>query len=89
MVLATEPKLKNLHVEEKKNIELGEIRFLKVSGHIDWQPAGDSRRIESPFELFLERGEQGESWRLAKPVELSTEKETQDWITYPIPVRDD
>jgi hypothetical protein len=42
-------------------------------------------RVDSPFELFLEQGERGESWRLAQPVG-SADGLTQEWVTYPLPL---
>ncbi len=74
-------------VEKEEFIQLGEESFLRVSGYFDWMSPSDKIRKNSPFELFLERGKMGQSWRLAKPVE-SLNGDSQDWITYSIPLLD-
>ena len=35
---------------------------------------------------YLQRGERGQSWRLARP-SGSEDGETQDWLTYPLPLK--
>ena len=41
--------------------------------------------VDSPFTLYLQRGERGESWRLAQPSPPAEEAEP-DWFTYPLPL---
>jgi hypothetical protein len=45
--------------------------------------------VDSPFELFLQRGERGQSWRLARPVGPAPSAgadSQQTWITDPLPL---
>ena len=51
----------------------------------DWRLAGGRVRVDSPFELFLERRERGESWGLAQPLG-SSDGLTLEWVTYPLPL---
>ena len=46
---------------------------------------GDAVKVDSAFELYLERGERGESWRLAIP-SGSDDGASQAWITYPLAI---
>ena len=48
--------------------------------------AGDPIRVDSAFDLYLQRGERGQSWRLARP-SGSEDGATQDWLTYPLPLK--
>jgi len=79
------PDVSRVRVEEQGAIRLADHRGLHLTGRFDWRLPGDRVRVDSPFELFLERGERGESWRLAQPVG-STETGAQEWVTYPLPL---
>ena len=79
------PDVSRVRVEEQGSIRLADHRGLHLIGRFDWRLPGDRVRVDSPFELFLERGERGESWRLAQPVG-STEAGAQEWVTYPLPL---
>ena len=39
-------------------------------------------RVDSAFELFLERGEHGDSWSLARP--LASSPGQQQWQLFPL-----
>ena len=56
-----------MRVEQQAAVPIGEARGLRLSGRFDWRLPGDVIRVDSPFELYLQRGERGESWRLARP----------------------
>jgi hypothetical protein len=79
------PEVSRVRVEEQELITLGDQRGIHLTGRFDWRLPADSVRVDSPFELFLERGERGQSWRLAQPVG-SSDGTSQDWITYPLPI---
>lgn len=80
-----DPDVSRVRLEDQESIRLGEHRGMHLTGRFDWRLPGDRVRVDSPFELFLERGERGESWRLAQPVE-SADGLTQEWVTYPLPL---
>jgi hypothetical protein len=79
------PEVSRVRVEEQESIRLGEQRGIHLTGRFDWRLPSDSVRVDSPFELFLERGELGQSWRLAQPVG-SSDGTSQDWMTHPLPI---
>jgi hypothetical protein len=79
------PEVSRVRVEEQESIRLGEQRGIHLTGRFDWRLPSDSVRVDSPFELFLERGERGQSWRLAQPVG-SSDGTSQDWMTHPLPI---
>jgi hypothetical protein len=79
------PEVSRVRVEEQETIAIGEGRGLHLSGRFDWRLPGDAIRVDSPFELYLQRGSRGESWRLARP-SGSSDGNNQDWITEPLPL---
>ena len=79
------PEVSRVRVEEQESIRLGEQRGVHLTGRFDWRLPADSVRVDSAFELFLERGERGESWRLIQPVG-SSDGNSQDWISHPLPI---
>lgn len=79
------PQVSRVRVEEQEPLRIGEARGLRLSGRFDWRLRGDPIRVDSPFTLYLQRGERGESWRLAQP-SAAGEAGAQDWFTYPLPL---
>ena len=79
------PQVSRVRVEEQQAIRIGEARGLRLAGRFDWRLSGDPIRVDSPFTLYLQRGERGESWRLAQP-SAGGEAGVQDWFTYPLPL---
>lgn len=61
------PQVSRVRVEEQQTLAIGESRGLRLAGHFDWRLADDPIRVDSPFELYLARGERGQTWRLARP----------------------
>ena len=61
------PQVSRVRVEEQQALAIGEARGLRLAGRFDWRLADDPIRVDSPFELYLARGERGQSWRLARP----------------------
>lgn len=81
------PEVSRVRVAEQQAMSIGEAPGLRLAGQFDWRLSGDPIRVDSPFELYLQRGERGESWRLARP-SGSPDGSTQAWLTYPLPLKD-
>jgi hypothetical protein len=79
------PEVSRVRLEEQQSLRIGEAAGLRLAGHFDWRLPGDPIRVDSPFELFLQQGERGQSWRLARPLG-SGDGSRQDWITDPLPL---
>lgn len=83
--LTLNPQVSRVRVESQESLTIAGAPGLRLRGHFDWRLAGDPIRVDSPFELYLQRGERGESWRLARPSgSAGTE---QQWITDPLPLK--
>jgi len=80
-------------------VRIGEGRGVHLKGEFDWRLAGDPIRVDSPFELYLQRGERNQSWRLARPsgstaatasndagADTNAASSVQEWTTYPLPL---
>ena len=76
------PSVSRVRVEDQESFALGDEQGLRISGRFDWQLPGDRVQVDSPFELFLQRGSRGQSWRLARPKGVSDDR--QAWLTYPL-----
>ena len=80
------PQVSRVRVESQENLPIGGGKGIHLSGRFDWRLAGDPIRVDSAFDLYLQRGERGQSWRLARP-SGSEDGATQDWLTYPLPLK--
>ncbi|WP_392347776.1 hypothetical protein [Parasynechococcus sp.] len=76
------PSVSRVRVEDQESFALGDEQGLRISGRFDWQLPGDRVQVDSPFELFLQRGSRGQSWRLARLKGGSEDR--QAWLTYPL-----
>ncbi len=86
--LALEPQVSRVRVESQDSLPIAGAPGLWLRGRFDWRLAGDPIRVDSPFELFLQRGERGESWRLARPSGSSGDEGLQqEWMTDPLPLK--
>ncbi len=65
------PQVSRVRVEQQQEVAIGAGRGLHLSGRFDWRLADDPIRVDSPFELWLQRGERGQVWRLARPLAAS------------------
>jgi hypothetical protein len=79
------PEVNRVRVEQQEAVRIGDAKGLRLAGRFDWRLPGDPIRVDSPFELYLQRGERGQSWRLARPGG-SSDGSTQEWLTYPLPL---
>lgn len=80
------PEVSRVRVDAQEVVAIGADRGLHLTGRFDWRLPGDAIRVDSPFEIYLQRGSRGESWRLARP-SGSSDGSSQDWITDPLPLR--
>jgi hypothetical protein len=84
------PEVSRVRVAEQDTVRIGEAKGLRLVGQFDWRLAGDPIRVDSPFELYLQRGERGQSWRLARPIgdpAPDGADSQQAWITDPLPLK--
>ena len=79
------PVVSRVRVESQHSEPIGDGKGVHLTGRFDWRLAGDPIRVDSAFDLYLQRGERGQSWRLARP-SGSADGSTQDWIIDPLPV---
>jgi hypothetical protein len=79
------PEVSHVRVASSDSVRIGEGRGVHLQGECDWRLAGDPVRVDSPFDIYLQRGERGQSWRLARP-QASDTGSSQGWITDPLPV---
>ena len=79
------PQVSRVRVESQQAIAIGGSKGLHLTGRFDWRLAGDPIRVDSAFDLYLQRGERGQSWRLARP-SGSSDGAMQDWIIDPLPI---
>jgi hypothetical protein len=80
------PVVSRVRVEQQEPVAIGPNKGLRIAGRFDWRLGKDPFRVDAPFEIFLEQGARGESWRLARPAGPAPEGE-QEWLTYPLPLR--
>lgn len=80
------PEVSRVRIEQQESLAIGDGRGLHLSGRFDWRLAEDPIRVDSAFDLYLQRGERGQSWRLARPVGLAADGR-QQWITDPLPLK--
>ena len=79
------PEVSHVRVASTDSVRIGEGRGVHLKGDFDWRLAGDPVRVDSSFDIYLQRGERGQSWRLARP-QGSEPGTSQAWITDPLPV---
>ena len=79
------PEVTRVRIEEQESLSIGDQKGVHLIGRFDWRLPGDAVKVDSTFELFLERGERGQSWRLALP-SGSDDGTSQTWITYPLAI---
>ncbi len=86
---AGRPQVSRVRVDRQEVIPIGLGKGLHLTGQFDWRLAEDPFRVDSPFELYLLRGERGESWRLARPIGASDDSLSQQWLVDPLPLTGD
>jgi hypothetical protein len=81
------PRVSHVRIERRSGVRIGAGQGLRLEGHFDWQLANDPVKVDSPFEIYLQRGERGQSWRLARPGGGDAEGQAQQWLIDPLPIR--
>ena len=81
--LASAPDVSRVRVDHQEALQVDGERFVHLEGSFDWQLPRDSVRVDSAFDLYLQRGARGEGWNLARPV-TSDGDEAQRWLLYPL-----
>ena len=77
------PSVSRVRIDQQESLKLEGERFIHLEGSFDWQLPRDSVRVDSAFELFLQRGQRGEGWTLARPLAGHTD-DAQHWLLYPL-----
>ena len=77
------PKVSRVRVRHHDTLDVQGEHFVHLQGTFDWQLPQDSIRMDSGFELYLQPGQRGEGWTLARPVG-GKDSETQRWLLYPL-----
>jgi hypothetical protein len=80
------PEVSRVRVSAQERLPIGDGQGLHLSGRFDWRLPGDPFRTDTPFDLYLQRGPRGQSWRLARPIGADAEG-VQQWITDPLPLK--
>jgi hypothetical protein len=81
------PEVSRVRIEAQQGLTIGDGHGLRLAGQFDWRLAGDAIRVDSPFEIYLQRGERGQSWRLARPISSGADGQPQEWLIDPLPLR--
>ena len=81
--LASVPDVSRVRVDHQDLLEVDGERFIHLEGSFDWQLPNDSVRVDSAFELFLQRGKRDQGWTLARPVHGEGDQ-VQRWLLYPL-----
>ncbi|MBL6802107.1 MAG: hypothetical protein ISQ52_03325 [Synechococcus sp. BS307-5m-G38] len=77
------PSVSRVRIARQETLQLDGERFIHLEGSFDWQLPNDSVRVDSAFELFLQRGERDQGWTLARPVHGEGDQ-VQRWLLYPL-----
>ena len=88
------PQVSRVRVERQDEVAIADGAGLHLGGRFDWRLADDPIRVDSPFELWLQRGERGQVWRLARPLPapgpgqagIDQGEPAQDWLIDPLPL---
>ena len=81
--MANIPKVSRVRVTHHDEVQVEGERFVHLEGSFDWQLPQDSIRVDSAFELYLQRGQRGDGWTLARPVGGQGD-DVQHWLLYPL-----
>jgi len=76
----------SVNVDSTNFVESQGSRIISVAGDVDCRFTGSIETTNTPFQLFLERGEKQQSWRLAKPL-ITSNGLSREWLTYPLSIK--
>jgi len=77
------PKVSRVRVIHHEEVQVEGEHFVHLEGSFDWQLPQDSIRVDSAFDLYLQRGQRGDGWTLARPVG-GQGGDVQHWLLYPL-----
>ena len=78
-----DPDVSRVRVDHQESLQVDGEKLIHLQGEFDWQLPQDSVRVDSGFEIYLQRGSRGESWSLARPVS-GLDGGDQRWLIYPL-----
>jgi hypothetical protein len=81
--VASAPDVSRVRVDHQEVLKVEGECFVHLEGSFDWQLPRDSVRVDSAFDLYLQRGPHGEGWSLARPA-TDSGSEAQRWLLYPL-----
>ena len=81
--IASAPAVSRVRVDHQEVLKVEGERFVHLEGSFDWQLPRDSVRVDSAFDLYLQRGAHGEGWSLARPA-TDSGSDAQRWLLYPL-----
>ncbi|MEB3235832.1 MAG: hypothetical protein VKM98_10440 [Cyanobacteriota bacterium] len=81
------PAVSHVRIEGQRSVPIGDGKGVQLSGHFDWHLQDGPAARDSAFELYLQRGERGQSWRLARPAGPSGDGQNQQWLIDPLPIK--
>ena len=64
---AAAPQVSRVRVESQEQLPIGEGSGLHLTGRFDWRLSDDPIRVDSRFDLYLQRGERGQAQEHAAP----------------------
>ena len=77
------PTVSRVRVKHHDEQQFSGESFVHLEGSFDWQLPQDSVRVDSAFELYLQKGSRGEGWTLARPAGGQGD-DVQRWLLYPL-----
>lgn len=78
-----DPDVSRIRVDHQETLQVEGEQLIYLQGNFDWQLPQDSVRVDSGFEIYLQRGSHGQSWSLAQPVSGLAGSD-QRWLLYPL-----
>lgn len=78
-----DPDVSRIRVDHQETLQVEGEQLIYLQGNFDWQLPQDSVRVDSGFEIYLQRGSYGQSWSLARPVSGLAGSD-QRWLLYPL-----
>ena len=78
-----DPDVSRIRVDHQETLQVEGEQLIYLQGNFDWQLPQDSVRVDSGFEIYLQRGSHGQSWSLARPVS-DLDGIDQRWLLYPL-----
>lgn len=78
--------VRHVRIDGQRGVSIGTGQGLRVTGLLDWRLGREPGGTDTPFTLYLQRGERGQSWRLARPQGPDDGGLEQQWLIDPLPL---